>query len=195
MVQSVEYKKHKQMDFEIVLKNLADEFEKNKIGYALIGGFALGIYGVVRSTNDLDFLIDKKHQALLKKIMKQNAYDIIHESEDVIQFEHPTGAFGSIDFLYAFRQPSLEMLNRAVKKIIFEETITLSVLLPEDLIGLKVQSLQNNPQRKVLDLEDIKGLLEANAANLNWGLIEKHFALFGLNGIYVELKNAYAKKQ
>ncbi|MDP2923016.1 MAG: hypothetical protein Q8O30_04775 [Candidatus Omnitrophota bacterium] len=183
------------MDFKTVLKRLIDTFEKNEISYALIGGFALGVYGVVRATNDLDFLIDKKHEAFLKKFMKQNIYDIIYESEDIIQFEHPTGIFGSIDFLYAFRKPSLEMLKRAVKKDLFEETITVKVLLPEDIIGLKVQAFANQPNRKVLELEDIKNLIMANLKDLDWEIIKNHFALFNLNMLYKELKDTYAPEK
>lgn len=182
------------MDFKIVLKKLIDLFEKNKVNYALIGGFALGVYGVVRATNDLDFLIDKNYDVFLKKIMKQNMYGIIHESKDVIQFEHPTAIFGSIDFLYAFRKPSLEMLKRAVKKNLFEKAITIKVLLPEDIIGLKVQAFVNQPQRKILELEDIKNLITANLTDLNWGIIKKHFSLFNLNALYKELKNTYGKQ-
>ncbi len=180
------------MDFKTVLKKLIYAFEKKEIRYALIGGFALGVYGVVRATNDLDFLIDKKHEDFLKKFMKQNMYDVIYKSEDVIQFEHPTGIFGSIDFLYAFRKPSLEMLKRAVKKDLFEETITVKVLLPEDIIGLKVQAFANQPNRKILELEDIKNLIMANSTDLDWEIIKDHFALFNLNTLYKELKDAYS---
>jgi len=181
------------MDFQTVLKKLIDAFDKNKIDYALIGGFALGVYGVVRATNDLDFLIDKKYDILLKGFMKQNMYDIIYESKDVIQFEHSTAIFGSIDFLYAFREPSLEMLKRAVKKKLFEGSIAIKVLLPEDIIGLKVQAFVNQPARKIFELEDIKNLITANLSDLNWEIIKEHFGLFKLNALYEELKSNYDK--
>jgi predicted nucleotidyltransferase len=179
------------MDFETVLKKIVDTFEENKVSYALIGGFALGVYGVIRATNDLDFLVDKRHENFLKKIMKENMYDVIYESKDVIQFEHPTGVFGSIDFLYALRKPSLEMLKRAVKKELFEETIIIKVLLPEDIIGLKVQAFINQPERKIYELEDIKKLIQANLTTINWEIIKEHFTLFKLNAIYKELRENY----
>ena len=47
---------YRTMDFEIVLKKLIKEFEKNDIRYALIGGFAVGLLGSGRSTMDLDFM-------------------------------------------------------------------------------------------------------------------------------------------
>jgi hypothetical protein len=180
------------MVFKAVLAKLINAFKKNKVDYGLIGGFALGVYGVVRATNDLDFLVDKKHEDFLKKIMKQNMYDVVYESKDVIQFEHPTGIFGSIDFIYAFRKPSLEMLKRAVKKELFEETISIKVLLPEDIIGLKVQAFVNQPDRKALELEDIKNLIAANLIDLDWEIIKDHFALFNLDTLYKELKNDYS---
>lgn len=179
------------MDFEKSLSNIAVIFEKEGIRYGLIGGYAMGLYGVIRATADLDFLFEKKYQSFLKNIMKKNLYDIIYESDNVIQFEHPTGLLGNIDFLYAFRDPSLKMLDRAVRKSLFEGKIILPVILPEDIIGLKVQSFVNNPKRKVIDLEDIKNLMEANSKDLDWNIIEEHFKLFDLSHMFKEFKNEY----
>ncbi len=46
------------MDFEKSIKKIIEGFEREKIGYALIGGFALGLYGITRTTIDLDFIVD-----------------------------------------------------------------------------------------------------------------------------------------
>ena len=179
------------MDFGKVLKKITGEFVKNKIKYALIGGYALGLYGVVRSTADLDFLIAKDQAGLLKILLKKYLYAIVYESENVIQFEHPTGVFGSLDFLYAFRPVSLEMLIRAPKKKIFGGEIVVPVALPEDIIGLKIQAMHNDPGRLTLDMEDIKGLMAANAKGMDWKIIKAHFEMFGRVGLFEELKNEY----
>lgn len=182
------------MDFERVLDDIISGFDKNKISYGLIGGYALGLYGVVRATMDLDFLIDKQHRIFLKQFMAERLYETSYESENVVQFRHPTGVYGCIDFLYAFRQPSLEMLKRAVYKKICEEKIILKVLIPEDIIGLKVQAFNNDAGRRISDLEDIKNLMAANADAIDWSIIEKHFVLFGMTELFGELKNEYARK-
>lgn len=179
------------MDFEKVLKELISAFEKNNINYGLIGGFALGLYKVVRSTNDLDFLIDKKCRDFLKDFMKKNAYELIYESDNVIQFEHPTGVFGSIDFLYAYRQPSLEMLKRIAKMKILNGMLEVNVLKPEDIIGLKVQAFINKPSRQISELEDIKRLIEVQGENMDWKIVKKHFDLFNQRGLFHKLKNDY----
>ncbi|MEW6679738.1 MAG: hypothetical protein AB1297_01780 [bacterium] len=44
------------MDFKMVLGLLLNDFQKENIRYGLIGGLALGLYGIHRSTLDLDFL-------------------------------------------------------------------------------------------------------------------------------------------
>ncbi|MCM8819569.1 MAG: nucleotidyltransferase [Candidatus Omnitrophica bacterium] len=181
------------MDFEKVFIKLISTFKKNNIEYALIGGFALGIYGVIRATADLDFLINKKHKDFLKEFMIKNLYELTYESENIVQFEHPTKIFGSVDFLYAFRVPSLEMLKRAVKKKIFDGKITIKVLIPEDLIGLKIQSFVNNPKRKTFEMEDIKNLIAANQKNIKWDILEKYFVLFRLNSLYKQLRNEFSK--
>jgi hypothetical protein len=178
------------VDFFTVLQKLADWFERERVSYALIGGFALGVYGVVRGTNDLDFLIDKSFRDALKRFLQESGYDIVFESENVVQFTSEDSEFGSLDFLYAFRVPSLQMLERGQRKSFFDSAIELRVLLPEDLIGLKLQSMCNDASRAVYDYDDIKKLLQVNECD--WELLGRHFTLFEKEDLYKQLRDEYA---
>lgn len=41
----------------MLLYNVVKEFKKNKIQFAVVGGFALALHGLVRATMDIDFII------------------------------------------------------------------------------------------------------------------------------------------
>ena len=85
------------MDFEKVLKLIIGEFEKESINYGLIGGFALGIWGITRATADLDFLIDVKDLERIDKIMQNLSFDCVHKTKDVSQYVASIKQFGEID--------------------------------------------------------------------------------------------------
>jgi hypothetical protein len=55
------------------------------------------------------------------------------------------------------------------------------------MIGLKVQSLANNPARRHKELADIEALLEARK-DVDWTRIREFFALFGLTDSFAELE-------
>lgn len=182
------------MDFVNVLNKVLREFELEQISYALIGGFALGIWGVVRATNDLDFLVDKEKQSSLKNILGRIGYKVVDESENVVQFEAEEYLLGSIDFLYSFREPSRNMLKRAVVKDILEGQVKVKVVIPEDIIGLKVQAIVNNPRRIFIDQEDIEQLMEKfGVKDLNWDLLKEHFLLFNKQEMFYALQEKYKK--
>ena len=63
------------------------------------------------------------------------------------------------------------MLERAEEKEIFGGELKIKVLKPEDLIGLKLQAVKNNPSRKEMDIADIKALVSAQQEPLDWPLI------------------------
>lgn len=179
------------MDFENILEKVIGDFEKEDIRYGLIGGFALGLWGVIRATADLDFLIDKKSLAKAKDIMLRYGYKCFYESENVAQYDSANNLLGEIDFLYAFRPPSLTMLNRTVKKKIFRGKITINVLIPEDLIGLKIQAIVNNQARKAVDWNDMEQLIETNLKDIDWEVIRRHFLLFNLDKDFKALRGKY----
>ena len=39
------------------MKDLIEAFERNRVQYVLVGGYAVNYYGYVRSTQDIDFLV------------------------------------------------------------------------------------------------------------------------------------------
>lgn len=182
------------MDFEGVFQLLLGSFEKAKIDAALIGGFALHSAGYTRMTNDIDFLIDKEDVPKVKVIMSSTGYELLHESEDVSNFVSRLSGLGRVDFLYAHRHYAKAMLKRAAKKDILGGRFKVKVIIPEDLIGLKVQSSSNDPARYHQDMADIEAAIRANRSKLNMELIKEYFDLFGrgddLRKILEKLNNA-----
>ena len=59
------------MDFEKVLPLIIGEFTREKVRYGLMGGFSIGAMGIMRSTMDLDFLVDARDLPKVEKIMKK----------------------------------------------------------------------------------------------------------------------------
>lgn len=180
------------MDFKLVLDQLLTFFHKNNVRYALIGGFALGLHGVSRSTVDIDFLVHRDDLLKINDIMDKLEYECAYSSENVSQFISPLKVFGEVDFIHAFREISLKMLQRVEEKKIFNDTITVKVLKVEDLIGFKVQAIANDESRKALDLADIESLMKLHKASLDWDILEKYFGLFKFSELFSELKRKYS---
>jgi len=179
------------MDFKLVLEKLLKNFHEKNVRYALIGGFALGIYGVSRATVDVDFLVHRDDMEKVHMIMHENGYECVHRTENVSQYSSSLKVFGVVDFIHAFREISIGMLQRAEEKSVFNESVSVKVLKIEDIIGFKVQAIANDESRGEGDLADIGALLELHKRSLNWYTVEKYFSLFGFGPLFEELKRKY----
>lgn len=179
------------MDFDKVLSLIVKEFDKEKINYALMGGFAMGIWGIMRSTMDLDFVVEYQAISKVEKIMKKYGYRCVHKTENISQYVSDMRILGEIDFLHAFRKISLSMLKRAKELPIFEGKFKIRVLEPEDIIGLKLQALANNKSREIRDYADIASILDYFKGKLDWSIIKDYFLLFDKEKKFKELKAKY----
>ena len=181
------------MNFELVFKELLQKFKEQNIRFALIGGFALHVAGFTRATNDIDFLIPVEDMGKVKDIMKRLGYELTHESAEFSNYWHPMGPLGCVDYLHAHREYTRKMLARAKKNRVLEN-FEIPVLIPEDIIGLKIQSIVNNPQRHALDMADIEYLIKENLDKLNLNTIREYFHLFDrdneLEELLKRIKNA-----
>lgn len=182
------------MDFEKVLTFLLENFTKYKIRYALMGGFALHAAGYSRATQDIDILILKEDMPKIKKLLQNLGYNVAHESEDVVNFKGAMRELGQIDFLLAHRKYTKNMLKRARECGILQSKFKMKVLIPEDIIGLKVQSTANDPKRYTRDLADIEELLRLHHDHLDMTLLKEYFSLFDreneLNTLLQRIKDA-----
>jgi hypothetical protein len=120
--------------------------------------------------------------------MEELGYECKFKSENVSQYVSPLKIYGEVDFLHAFREASLEMIGKAVEKEVFEGSLKVKVLIPEDIIGLKLQAIKNNPVRKQEDLEDIKTLISIHEKDLNWSVIEEYAKTFDMMDVYKKIK-------
>ena len=179
------------MDFKLVMGKLLSAFKEQDIRYALIGGMALGAWGVARGTVDIDFLVNKDDMNKVDTIMKSMDYECKYRTENVSQYVSFLKVFGEVDFLHAFRTHSLSMLQRAEERMMFGGTVSVKVLKIEDLIGFKLQGMINDESRRPLDLSDIESLIAAHNKNIDWNLIREYCDIFDCNELFNQLKEKY----
>lgn len=173
------------MELKIVTQKLVSAFESQNCRYALMGGFALGLWGCARATVDIDFLLNYEDAEKADAIMRQFSYESRFKSRNIAQYVSLLKIFGEVDFLYAFRRHSLDMLLRAEEKIVFDTKI--KILRPEDIIGLKIQAIHNAPERKPKDWADIEALVSVNKDILDWKLIKEYFIIFNMSEMYEKI--------
>ncbi len=162
------------------LRLIHELLENNQIPHALIGGFALACYGSTRATSDIDFLIHEDHKNKVLNILKENNFNIVHQTDEVMQF---TGV-GLVDFLIARRPLSQKMITEANTS----GPENVSYVKPEDLIALKIQAYTNDPQRRLQDLADIQFLIK-NISDLDFEKIKTYADLFNEWEVILEIKN------
>lgn len=179
------------MDYKTVLRSIIKEFEANNVHYALIGGFALGLWGVIRATMDLDFLAARDDMGRIDAIVSALGYKSFYRTENLTQYRAENEVYGELDFLHAFRSHSMGMLKRAGTKQVFGGEIVLKVLLPEDLIGLKVQAMVNDPRRRAVDMSDIESLIDLHEKSMDWPLVEEYFSMFGMADVVKEIRGRH----
>jgi len=166
---------------------LLKRFHEQDIRYALMGGFAMGLWGGSRSTVDLDFLVHRDDMERVHKIVSGMGYECHHKTENVSQYSSHLKIFGGIDFIHAFREASLEMLKRVKEKDIFGGALRIKTLMPEDIIGLKLQSVFNNPLREKIDIADIEMLISIHKENLDMELLKKYFQIFKMDDLFKKI--------
>lgn len=155
----------------------------------------MALRGLQRTTVDLDFILMLEDLSRADRILSGFGYERVFRSENVSHYESSDQGWGRIDILHAFRGPTLGMLKRA-ERLVVVPGVGLPVVHIEDLIGLKVQALVNNPLRATRDWADIRMMLEAareNADPVDWELVASYLEIFQMQDRLVELKEYYGQ--
>jgi hypothetical protein len=166
------------VDLRGVLLRLCGEFTEASIDHALIGGLALAARGVIRATQDVDFMVAGDAALRTDAVMNRLGYRALHRSENVANYESGDPVQGRVDFLFARRPYACAMLERAEALPVLGGA-AVRVLDRADLIGLKVQAAVNDPRRLRRDFADIASLLERREG-VDLDRVREYFRLFDL---------------
>jgi len=162
------------------LQNLLRRFSEAGVEVALSGGLALSTMGVFRFTKDVDFVTLEECAGTVEKIMTELGYEKQDfSSAEILSYISPLKALGQVDFLVARRKYSRAMVTRARDTQLMDGELRVKVLQVEDLIGLKVQALANDPKNRYpVDAPDIQRLLQLHVSRLDIERVREYFRLF-----------------
>ncbi len=179
------------MNLKEVLKTLITRFHQTKIDFALSGGLALSTMGIFRFTKDIDFVVPENAKQTVHDIMTELGYEKQDFStEEIVSYFSPLKVFGQVDFLLARRKYTQAMVKRARRCPVFDGEFEVKTLLPEDLVGLKIQAIANDPQnRYVIDAPDIQRILSLHRGGMDMGLVKEYFRLFDKEALLDEWLN------
>lgn len=153
------------------LYQLTDAFKKANLPYALIGGYALALHGIVRATMDVDFVLslNVKDFELAEKTLGElglqsrlplRGRDIINMREEYIANRNLL-AWSFVDF----KQPMYEvdiLITKDLRKLQTEKISVagrkISVVTLQQLLKLKLET--GRPQ-DLVDAESIREKLRA----------------------------------
>jgi hypothetical protein len=168
------------MNFKEVLRILLKRFSEAGVQPALSGALALSTMGVFRFTRDIDFVLRVEDADGVDHIMGDLCYEKQEFStHEIVSYSSPLKIFGQVDFLLAKRKYTQGMLQRARVVPVLDGELSVKTLLPEDVIGLKVQAIANDPAgRYAVDAPDIQQLLGLHRDRLDMTLVREYFRIF-----------------
>lgn len=148
-------------EFEQILELIAGKLADSGIACVMVGGHAVNYYGVVRATQDIDFMIAGNDITPVRDIMRKSGYTNIAEHDTVVFFNKP-GSPLRVDFLKVDKNTMNKLLENAV---VAQYGGAHSLLVPQirDLLAMKLFALASGPlRRKDKDFSDVVQLVIEN---------------------------------
>ena len=163
-----------------MLRLITNNLSENDIPYALIGAFALNLYGLPKYTADIDLLTEGRFGPMISSIIERLGYTCFHNTKNFAQFDSELGVYGKVDVMFVNTPQGREILERSmvIKDDLLGEH---PVIQPTDYIILKLMAIANNPDRRLKDEGDIVDVLKMYKG----GLIPENFGILERDKIYL----------
>lgn len=153
----------------------------------VIGGHALGVYGVSRQTLDVDCLIAAEDRSLLDDFLREGDFSLLGSTENFARYTPKSPLLPEVDVLFVDETTFAKLLPAAVPLSLHTEGLRVPALA--HLIALKLHAIRNNPLREARDLGDIAELLRANPESVSQTELAALCDQFGTPGIETKLKS------
>ena len=175
------------MQFDVVLRTFADFFQRERIGWVIIGGVAVTAWGRARSTKDLDLAVPRQDRKRVVSYAESIGYETLALNDAFSNHIHADPAFGRLDFMYLDPQTAERVLSQSSMKRILPDR-DMPVASPEHLAMMKALSMKNFPQRALYEGEDVRVLL--NVPGMDRAAVREYFERQGLLSLFDAIEKA-----
>lgn len=132
--------------------------------WAVAGGVALAAYGHPRTTLDVDIVAERAAQEVLIPAVEALGYKTLYVSDGFSNHRHDDPAWGRLDVIYV-NAVTADQLFASTRELPGPGGRRIPVPKPEHLIAMKLQAIQNAPERTWQDLADIGYLLKVKGVD------------------------------
>jgi predicted nucleotidyltransferase len=176
---------------EQLISRVVKCLDEHSVPYMLIGGQALLLYGIVRSTRDIDITlgIDSDSYYVIAKICEELGLNILPKEPQ--KFANQTRTLPAeepnchirIDFIFSFTPYERQAIERAQQKTLAGYPVKFAS--GEDLIIFKMIAGRS------VDLEDIKSIIKKQAQAIDYDYVHKWLAEFAKIDEYKQILNRF----
>jgi hypothetical protein len=173
------------MSLEDVLRRITTAFEQAGVRYMLTGSFAAAHYGVLRSTQDIDFVIEATPAQLRAFVESLSATDYYSDFDSALKALNQESMFNVIDNATGWK---VDLIVRKSRPFSIEEFgrrqsvdlhgVSLFVASAEDAIISKLEWAKLAQSRR--QIEDAAAILRARGNDLDRFYLDKWMGELGL---------------
>jgi predicted nucleotidyltransferase len=151
--------------------------------FIVIGGHALNVHGISRSTADIDLMVETDDSSFWKALLQGLKYDVFHETASFIQSKPFELAAWPIDLMLVGKETMTKALADATLTDVFGPTVPVASV--GSLIALKLHALKYvDAVRALKDQSDLLALLQQAGVPIESDLFRQLCAQYGTLEIY-----------
>lgn len=175
-----------------VLSRLGKVLNATKLKYVIVGGIAVLHYGHLRTTEDIDLIIENNPSKISNFLNLLNAYnfDVMEEQikkayQEKTQFSiFDDKSFLRLDIKVAHKSRELDVLHNAKTKKIFNNYLSIApleyVLLGKIIYLGKIDDIPDSDLMEYQDIIDFLTLYHAHKKDVDMDLLKKKTEQMGL---------------
>lgn len=179
-----------------IMKRVIIAFNELQIPYFVGGSMASSLYGIPRTTQDADIIADIKEHHI--SAFTQKIQDKFYADEEMIRDAiNREGSFNVI-FLEAIFKVDIfvlksdkysqnEMARREIYEVSEDNTFSLYLASPEDVIINKLQWYQSGGRSSGRQWNDVLGVIKIRRETLDYSYLEEKAKEFGINDLLKEV--------
>ena len=159
--------------------------------FLVIGGYAVFAHGYVRTTDDLDLVVQRGRREEWRRLMGELGMSVKHDASTFLQFDSNDATGIDVDLMFV-SEDVFDRLNQAAEEEELEGSRVRVVALLH-LIALKCHALQHSKaMRRLKDMDDLIQLILINRLDLNDVKLRATILKHGNPEIYEKLQRACA---